>query len=244
MLSTGTIPQDWRKARVSPILKKGARNKSDDYRPISLTSIVCKLMEKFVKDAVMAHIIQHNQLSPRQFGFINGRSTMTQLFNYFDKCVEIVSSGKVADVIYFDFAKAFDTVPHRRLLKKLEGYRINGELFNWIKAFLSDREQVIHVNGEESDTSTVISGIPQGSVLGPILFVLCINDLQDAVNSEIYLYADDTKIFKAVTSMQDSLSLQSDIDAMIEWSRKWLLQFHPDKCHVLTLVEIHNIMHT
>ena len=243
-LTTGTIPGDWKKARVAPIFKKGARNKAENYRPISLTSIVCKLMETFVKDAVMGHMMENNLLSDKQFGFIKGRSTMTQLLNYLNECVNHVVTGKVVDVIYFDFAKAFDTVPHRRLLKKIENYGINGDLFNWIKAFLSNREQVVNVNGDESDPTAVISGIPQGSVLGPILFVLYINDLPDMVKSDIYLYADDTKIFKAVTCKEDALSLQSDIDAMTDWSRKWLLQFHPDKCHVLTLGEHHNIMHT
>ena len=115
------MPMDWKKANVSPIYKKGARNKAENYRPISLTSIICKLMESFIKDEIMSHIKANNLLSHKQYGFLSGRSTTTQLLHYLDKCVDTIVTG-VVDTIYFDFAKAFDTVPHRRLLGKLAAY--------------------------------------------------------------------------------------------------------------------------
>ena len=240
----GEIPLDWKKARVSPIFKKGSRHTAENYRPISLTSIVCKLMESFIKDAIMDHIKTYNLLSSKQYGFISGRSTTTQLLNYLDICIDTIVTGGVVDTIYFDFAKAFDTVPHRRLLKKLEAYGIDGMNLKWIEAFLSDRTQVVCVNGEYSEVTSVLSGIPQGSVLGPILFVLYINDLPESVKSDIYLFADDTKIMKHIVTKDDATSLQLDINAMQQWSKKWLLQFHPEKCHVLTLGKFENITHT
>ena len=117
-LECGSLPQDWKKAFVSPIYKKDARNVAENYRPISLTSVVCKLMEKFVKDAVLNHLIENNLLSTKQFGFVRGRSTFTQLLRYLDQCAEIITNGGIVDSVYFDFSKAFGTVPHRRLNKR------------------------------------------------------------------------------------------------------------------------------
>jgi hypothetical protein len=140
-LKGGALPLDWKKAFVSPIYKKGARNRAENYRPISLTSIACKLMEKIVKDVILTHLIENNLLSKKQFGFISGRSTVTQLLLYLDKCAEICANEGVVDSIYFDFSKAFDTVPHQRLRVKLEAYSIHGNLLSWIEAFLTGREQ-------------------------------------------------------------------------------------------------------
>ena len=219
-METGVIPLDWKKAYVSPIYKKGARNRAENYRPISLTCILCKLMD--IKDEVMKHLKSENLLSCKQYGFISGRSTTTQLLSYLDKCIETIVTGGVVDTIYFDFAKAFDTVPHPRLLGKLSCYGISGNIINWIKAFLLGRSQVVRVNGEKSEETAVLSGIPQGSVLGPLLFVVYINDLPESVKSNIFLFADDTKILKQITSKEDALDLQSDIDSLEQWSNKWL----------------------
>ena len=123
-LMTGNIPDDWKLANVSPIFKKGAKNLAENYRPISLTSISCRILEKIMKNTIMNHLIQEKLLSSKQHGFVKGRSTVTQLLNYLDRATEAIAEGKVVDVIYFDFAQAFDTVPHRRLLHKLESYGI------------------------------------------------------------------------------------------------------------------------
>ena len=243
-LQHGSLPKEWKKAFVSPIYKKGSQNIAENYRPISLTSVVCKLMEKFMKDAVLNHLIENNLLSRKQFGFISGRSTVTQLLNYFDKCAETISNGGVVDSIYFDFAKAFDTVPYKRLSVKMKAYGIEGDVLVWIEDFLTEREQCVRVNGELSLPKPVTSGIPQGSVLGPLLFVLYINDLPDVVQSNILLFADDTKIFQKIDSKEDALLLQKDIDELQLWSDKWLLRFNIDKCHVLTLGKFSNIQHT
>ena len=127
-MNEGCILQDWKMAYDSPIFKKGARNKAVNYRSISLTSIVFKLMESFVKDSIMTHMRVENLLSSKQYGFINGRSTTTQLLSYLDKCIDTIVSGGVVDTIYFDFAKAFDSVPQKRLLGKLKSYGINGKV--------------------------------------------------------------------------------------------------------------------
>ncbi len=242
-LREGYVPRDWRNAHVSPIYKKGARNLAQNYRPISLTSIICKIMESITKDVILDHLTTENHLSSQQYGFIPGRSTTTQLLNYLNSCIEAIAEGDVVDTIYFDFAKAFDTVPHRRLLKKLKSYGIGGKILTWIKAFLNDRVQVVKVNGTESYLEKVLSGIPQGSVLGPILFVIYINDLPDVINSDAFLFADDTKIFSRIKTIEDAINLQNDISTMEQWSKEWLLEFHPDKCHVLTLGKHQNIAH-
>ena len=243
-IDCGVLPNDWKKAYVSPIYKKGAKNLAENYRPISLTSIPCKLMEKLVKNAVISHLLENDLLSKKQFGFVSGRSTVTQLLNYLDACTEVIADGGVVDSIYFDFPKAFDTVPHKRLSIKMKAFGIEGKLLKWIEEFLTRRQQVVRVNGEISQSKPLISGISQGSVLGPLLFILYINDLPDAVQSNILLFADDTKVFNKVSSFEDAEKLQNDIHVLNRWSDKWLLRFNTDKCHVLTLGKFDNIMYT
>ena len=238
------MPHDWKFANISPIFKKGSRSLAENYRPISLTSVVCKLMEVFVKRVIMQHLTDQKLLSPKQYGFISGRSTTTQLLTYLDKCIESIVNGGVVDTIYLDFSKAFDCVPHRRLIGKLESYGIKGKLLNWIIAFLNGRTQLVKVNGSESTSSCVLSGIPQGSVLGPILFVVYINDLLEDIESHGLLFADDAKIFEHILSREDSVALQAEINSVESWSKTWLLTFHPDKCHVLTIGKFTNIRHT
>ena len=197
-----------------------------------------------MKREIMSHLHEQRLLSPKQYGFISGRSTITQLLMYLDKCMKTIVDGGVVDCIYMDFSKAFDSVPHRRLIGKLESYGIKGKMLNWIRSFLNDRSQVVRVNNDESSVAPVLSGIPQGSVLGPILFIVYINDLLDSLNSDGLLFADDAKIFTHITSKEDALKLQADIDLLEDWSKQWLLKFNPDKCHVLTLGKFENTRHT
>ena len=243
-MNDGEIPEDWKKAIVSAIFKKGSKSLAENYRPISLTSIICKLMETFVKNALLVHLLSNNLLSSKQFGFLSGRSTTTQLLNYLNKCMEKIVNGEVVDCIYLDFAKAFDTVPHKRLLNKLQAYGIKGQLLKWIEAFLTGRTHLVKVNGVSSETHAVISGIPQGSVLGPILFIVYINDILDKIKSDGFLFADDTKIFRSITCKEDAVALQSDISVLEEWSNRWLLKFNPKKCHVLSLGKFEHTMYT
>ena len=234
-LRQGYVPKDWKTAHVSPIFKKGASNLPVNYRPVSLTCIVCKVMESLVREVIVSYLAANNLLSNRQFGFISGRSTTLQLLSFIEYCTDIMSSRGVTDTVYLDFAKAFDSVPHRRLLGKLSSYGIQGNLHKWIESFLVGRIQRVKVHGQLSSEETVLSGIPQGSVLGPLLFVIYINDLPESILSHTLMFADDTKVFQQIQSYEDSLLLQEDLRKLEMWSREWLLIFHPDKCKILTL---------
>ena len=234
-LSSNSLPQDWRDAHVSAIFKKGNKKKSSNYRPVSLTCISCKILESIIKDHVIKHMQKNKLFSKSQFGFMKGRSTSYQLLITLEKWTEILDQGGKIDTIYFDFMKAFDTVPHNRLLNKLPAYGINNEITNWVRSFLTNRRQKVVVNGHHSNWSEVTSGIPQGSILGPLLFILYINDLPSEITSNVMLFADDTKIFHEIKSIDDQELLQSDINNMFEWSNKWLLRFHPDKCKVMRI---------
>ena len=243
-IQDGALPEDWKKAFVSPIFKKGARNLAVNYRPISLTSILCKVLENILRQEIMEHLLLHSLLSKKQHGFITGRSTVTQLLTYIDECIQHIVNGDVVDAVYLDFWKAFDTVPHRRLLGKLQAYGIKGNILNWINAFLVGRSQEVRVNGVNSKSAPVISGIPQGSVLGPLLFVIYINDLLDNIESSGLLFADDTKLFRKVSTKSDAEKLQKDIQLLEDWSKIWLLDFNAEKCHILTLGRFEDIRHT
>ncbi|PJE77517.1 hypothetical protein CI610_03559 [invertebrate metagenome] len=178
---------------------------------------------------------KNNFLSPKQFGFISGRSTQLQLLTVLENWTEIIDKGGELDVIYMDFMKAFDKVPHQRLLRKLSGYGVSLQVVNWIKDFLRNRCQRVIVNGESSKSYPVMSGIPQGSVLGPILFVVYINDLPEIPVSQSPLFADDTKLYRQISNSEDVKILQNDLDNLQNWSDEWLLKFHPNKCKVLSL---------
>ena len=209
-----SIPNSWRLANITPLHKKGPKRTVSNYRPVSLTSVVCKTMEKFVRDRLMDHMEKNNLFTNHQHGFRKGNSCSTQLIEVLEDWTEKIDNYNSIDTIYLDFQKAFDTVPHIRLLKKLEGYGITGKILGWIKNFLTDRKQKVVLNGSHSDWTEVTSGIPQGSVLGPILFTIYINDLPDVVYNMAKLFADDTKLYD-----EEKASLQNDIDRLVQWSR-------------------------
>ena len=150
----------------------------------------------------MKHLIDNQLISNRQFGFISGRSIVTQLMNYLDLCPRSISAGNVVDSIYLDFAKAFNSVPHKRLLGKLKSYGVSSNIYGWVKAFLTGRSQIVRVNGEKSISAHVISEIPQGSVLGPVLFIVYISDLLEGVISDGLLFVDDAKMFKTIMNQK------------------------------------------
>ena len=186
-------------------------------------------METLVRGKMITHLKDNNLICDQQHGFTSRRSCVTQLLDTLDCWTEILDRGESVDVVYMDFRKAFDSVPHRRLMRKVEAHGIRGRVYKWTQNFLTNRTQEVTVNGVTSAEAAVTSGIPQGSVLGPLLFIMYINDLPDHVENEVRIFADDTKIFKEV-QRDDKDSLQEDLDRLFDWSRDWLLSFHPEKC--------------
>ena len=227
------LPQEWKDGHVTPIFKKGSKSDRANYRPVTLTSIVCKVMEHFVREAVLNHMRKH--LVECQHGFIGGRSCTTNLLEVIDFWTKILDEGHALDVIYLDFSKAFDTVPHQRLLRKLINYGIRGNVLGWIQDFLSDRRQRVMVSGSCSNWSPVLSGIPQGSVLGPVLFICYVNDMPGVIENGISMLADDAKLFSSINDDLDSQGLQNDLNKLQAWAQMWQLRFNASKCKVMHL---------
>ena len=235
-MKQGKIPSEWKEAEVVPIFKKGDKSTPGNYRPVSLTSIVCKLFEKFIRNALCDHMTNNNLLSPDQFGFTSGRSCVTQLLVTINDWLESLGQGKPVDAVYLDFKKAFDLVPHNRLLIKLKSYGVSGQLLNWIQDFLHGRTQYVKINGHVSERCDVSSGVPQGSVLGPTLFIYFINDLPDHTTCKTKIFADDTKAYTEVENDYDSrMKLQKCIDSLVLWADTWLMKFNSTKCKVMHL---------
>ena len=224
-LSNHTIPSDWRIHVITPVHKSGDKSLVNNYRPISLLSNTSKVLEQLIYNKVIHHISSF--ITPQQFGFLKNRSTVQQLLILFDI---IINTNYQSDVIYFDFRKAFDSVPHNELLFKLKSLGISGTLWLWFKSYLFNRRQCVKINNKYSYLLPVLSGIPQGSILGPLLFLVYVNDIPDYItNSLLYLFADDTKCLKTISDPADSIKLQDDIDSLNHWSEKWSLLFNHTK---------------
>ena len=234
-LHQGRIPHEWKSAYVSPIFKKGDKSKASNYRPISLTSIVCKVIEHIIHSQIINHFDKHNLLTNRQFGFRKGRSCESQLLLTVDDLARGLRDGEQIDAILLDFSKAFDRVPHERLLLKLHFLGVQGRLLSWIRDFLTGRTQRVILEGEKSGVAAVTSGVPQGTVLGPLLFLAFINDLPDCVSSEIRLFADDCLLYRCIRSEVDVSLIREDLANLQAWEDKWLMTFNPDKCEVLRI---------
>ena len=226
-LDTSTMPSDWRKARVCPIFKKGDKYQPSNYRPISLTCVVSKMLEHIITSQVAHHLESTNKLTPRQHGFRPRRCCESQLIELIADVSTLMDQGKEVDACFLDFAKAFDKVDHVRLIQKLRTIGVNDQATNWIKDFLSNRTQVVVVDGFPSSPCDVTSGVPQGSVIGPILFTIFINDLPDAIKSSARLFADDTVVYNT-TDNRDQL--QQDLCALETWERDWKMEFNALKC--------------
>ena len=172
-------------------------------------------------------------INPNQHGFLEGKSCLTNLLDTFEDWTTTLDEGYVLDVIYLDYKKTFDTVPHCRLIKKLEAYGIQGKVARWVEAFLSARTQRVVLSGSKSEWAPVLSGVPQGSVLGPLLFILYVNDIPDLVHCNIKMFTDDTKLFTPVRSQEDQEYLQCEISTLEDWTKDWLLEFNADKCKLM-----------
>ena len=237
---TGSLPEEWKLANIVPVHKKDDKNNIENYHPISLTSIVSKLFEKCIRDELLfrcQHLLYDNQ-----HGFLPNKSCTTQLVPFSHDISLALNANELIDVVYFDFAKAFDSVNHDCILEKLKyQFNIDSLILKFIKEYLKDRKQRVVVDNEISYTIDVKSGVSQGSILGPLLFVIFINDIQTVVSpgTKIALYADDTKIWRQMQSKYDYDILQSDINSLYEWSVRNKMRFHPDKCKILSIHHFH-----
>jgi hypothetical protein len=230
---TGAIPDDWKTAHIVPIYKKGAKSDPANYRPVSLTSVVCKVMESLIKDQLMKYLQDNNIISDSQHGFVSGKSCLTNLLETLESWTKALDEGFGIDVLYLDYRKAFDSVPHKRLLEKLKANGIGSKTRAWLETFLTGRKMRVGIRDSFSQWFTVLSGVPQGSILGPLLFLLFVNELPDWIVNNMKMFADDTKLWTQIRTQDDSLTLQHDLDTLSAWSDKWLLKFNPEKCKLM-----------
>ena len=237
LFSSSTVPREWKLASVTPIFKKGKPCDVGNYRPISLTSVCCKIMESIIKDELLTYLLSKHLISRHQHGFLSRRSTGTQLIDCLNDWTLNIENKQSLDIIYIDFAKAFDSVVHTKLICKLMSYGISGHLLHWIEHFLTDRYQYVSVNGTKSYSIRVISGVPQGSVLGPILFCIYVNDVCDIIvgNTACKLFADDIKLYSCVETNGTSGDLDTSLNNLILWANRWQLKVNLSKCNVMRI---------
>ena len=227
-LDSGQLPTVWKTAVVTPLHKGGPKTEVNNYRPVSITPILCKCLEHILCSNMWTHIDANTILSSQQHGFRKGFSTTTQLLHVVHNATEALDRKDDHHIISFDFSKAFDKVPHSLMLQKLRAYRFNDKVCSWIEEWLRDRVSVVSVNGSRSGEFPVRSGVPQGSVLGPLLFLLFIEDMPNRVKfSQCRLYADDTLLCSTYPTQDD---LQHDVDELVLWACKWGMTFNPLKC--------------
>ena len=232
--SRGVIPSDLKLQYITPIFKKGNKTDPANYRPVSLTSHLVKIFERVMRKHLVQHLEDNNILPDSQHGFRSKRSCLTQLIEHVDGVLNALMNESEVDVIYLDFSKAFDKVDHQVLLAKLKMYGIKGKVFDWIKAFLMNRKQTVVVDGEKSSFQDVKSGVPQGTVLGPVFFILYIIDMiKSAKNSKALTFADDTKLMKIIKELLCKALLEADLNGIIQWSIANNMLLHEDKFVVM-----------
>ena len=235
-LSIGVFPTEWKKANVTPVFKNNNPNDVKNYRPISLLSVISKCMERCVYKYVYNFLLQHRIITSSQSGFTHGDSAINQLVNISNDIGRALDSGKEIRVVFCDISKAFDRVWHKGLLFKLQQYGISGNLLLWFENYLSGRSQRVVLNGCNSGWRDIKSGVPQGSILGPLLFLLFINDIVTDINACIKLFADDTSIYLTVDQPQNTADiLNRDLEKIHQWSSSWLVNFNPQKTQTMVI---------
>ena len=236
-LDQGVVPSDWKTANIVPVFKKGDRSQVENYRPISLTSITSKTLEHIIHSSIMDHFEEFSMLNSFQHGFRQKRSCETQLITTVRDFSNSLNNKGQTDAVLLDFSKAFDKVDHDRLLSKLSAMGIGNSLRQWIQSFLKNRTQSVLVDGAISSPAAVLSGVPQGTVLGPLLFLVYINDICKGLSpgTIIRLFADDSLIYRLINSLEDAEILQKDLNTLQAWEKANKMEFHPDKCQVLRI---------
>jgi hypothetical protein len=230
-LSTGRIPGDWKLATITPLPKKGNKQEPANYRPVSLTSVLCKVLETIVRNRILTFLEREKLLNLTQHGFSSGRSCLTNLLTFMENLSKRIDEGDEIEAVYLDLSKAFDTVNHRLLLRKLESYGFSASTVTWVAGFLQERSLKVRVRNALSESISISSGVPQGSVLGPLLFLIYVNDLPDNIRSNCLLFADDIKIFG---STYEHDTIQTDLNAVSEWVMNWDLSINPLKSQHLS----------
>jgi len=229
-LDEGAILDVFKMAYVTPIHKGGSKQKPEQYRPVSLTSHIMKIFERVIKKEIMKHLTKNEMFNKGQHGFVPGRSTQTQLLSHFNDIFDTLAEGKRLDTVYLDFAKAFDKVDHEILLEKVKKHKISGKIGKWIRESLTDRKFKVVVNGCMSDEGEVLSGVPQGTVLAAILFVIMISDIDENVKLCILRsFADDTRVSKKVICNEDRVRMQEDLGSIYDWAKANRMEFNSKK---------------
>jgi hypothetical protein len=230
------VPPIWKKAYVRPIIKSGSASLTSNYRPISLTCTCSKLMESIVSRDMLEYLLDNGLISDQQYGFIPKRSTCSQLLESFQDWVLELSDKRSVDIVYLDFSKAFDSISHGKLLHKLSSYGFKYELLDWIKSFLENREQCVLIDDHRSEYRPVTSGVVQGSQIGPLLFIIFINDIVDLVDKPAVckLFADDVKLYSNIQYPFGN-SLQITLQKIHDWSCRWQMKINPSKSSTMQL---------
>ena len=234
-LDSGRLPSDWLTANISSAFKKGNRHLAENYRPISLTSVPCKILEHIICRHLINHFEKFQILTNLNHGFRSGYSCETQLLTTADDLLSSFDKNKQIDIAILDFSKAFDTVPHKRLLHKLSNYGICGPTLTWLECFLTRRSMQVVLEGISSESTSVDSGVPQGTVLGPLLFLCHINDLPNSVSSQVRLFADDCLLYREINTFDDHVTLQNDLKQLEGWANTWGMRFNATKCYILSI---------
>ena len=238
VIITGRVPQGWKQSIIVPVPKTSAACTPDNYRPVSLLSVLSKVLERHMYGIITNHLQNFHPLAESQWGFLLGKSTVTGLLATTHNWLSILEGGGEIGAVFFDLRKAFDSIPHEALLDKLKVTGLSNPILAWITDYLTCREQKVVVNGKESQHTPVLSGVPQGSVLGPLLFLIYIDDLAQLPlldGGQVVLYADDLLLFRPIQSQEDYHHLQDDIVMIEDWVYSNYLTLNPTKCKYMVV---------